>query len=94
MGRVAIAAVSRARGMELAGAIDTQCIGMDAGELGIDKSKMHQGRNIHNSKSSTYFFCPPSWHPINVPVLDDGANQQLPKRWPSYCDCFFVDEAA
>uniref|UniRef100_A0A453J7M1 Dihydrodipicolinate reductase N-terminal domain-containing protein n=1 Tax=Aegilops tauschii subsp. strangulata TaxID=200361 RepID=A0A453J7M1_AEGTS len=33
MGRAAIAAVSRARGMELAGAIDTQCIGMDAGEL-------------------------------------------------------------
>uniref|UniRef100_A0ACD5WTA1 Uncharacterized protein n=1 Tax=Avena sativa TaxID=4498 RepID=A0ACD5WTA1_AVESA len=33
IGRVAIAAVSRARGMELAGAIDTQCIGQDAGEV-------------------------------------------------------------
>ncbi|CAM0870438.1 unnamed protein product [Alopecurus aequalis] len=33
IGRAAIAAVSRARGMELAGAIDTQCIGQDAGEL-------------------------------------------------------------
>ncbi|KAI4962779.1 hypothetical protein ZWY2020_025774 [Hordeum vulgare] len=32
MGRAAIAAVSRVRGMELAGAIDTQCIGMDVGE--------------------------------------------------------------
>ncbi|KAF7051250.1 hypothetical protein CFC21_059505 [Triticum aestivum] len=39
MGRAAIAAVSRARGMELAGAIDTQCIGMDAGELsGMDEA--------------------------------------------------------
>ncbi|KAE8774034.1 putative dihydrodipicolinate reductase 3, chloroplastic [Hordeum vulgare] len=35
MGRAAIAAVSRARGMELAGAIDTQCIGMDARELSV-----------------------------------------------------------
>ena len=33
IGRAAIAAVSRARGMELAGAIDTQCIGQDAGEV-------------------------------------------------------------
>lgn len=33
IGRTAIAAVSRARGMELAGAIDTQCIGLDAGEV-------------------------------------------------------------
>ncbi|KAI5019611.1 hypothetical protein ZWY2020_044499 [Hordeum vulgare] len=33
MGRAAIAAVSRVRGMELAGAIDTQCIGMDVGEF-------------------------------------------------------------
>ncbi|XP_024312322.1 dihydrodipicolinate reductase-like protein CRR1, chloroplastic isoform X2 [Brachypodium distachyon] len=33
IGRTAIAAVSRARGMELAGAIDTQCIGLDAGEI-------------------------------------------------------------
>ncbi|KAM0926601.1 hypothetical protein ACQ4PT_003621 [Festuca glaucescens] len=33
IGRAAIAAVSRARGMELAGAIDTQCIGQDAGEI-------------------------------------------------------------
>ncbi|KAI5012332.1 hypothetical protein ZWY2020_024466 [Hordeum vulgare] len=39
MGRAAIAAVSKARGMELAGAIDTQCIGMDAGELtGMDEA--------------------------------------------------------
>uniref|UniRef100_A0A8I6YKM6 Dihydrodipicolinate reductase n=1 Tax=Hordeum vulgare subsp. vulgare TaxID=112509 RepID=A0A8I6YKM6_HORVV len=35
MGRAAIAAMSRARGMELAGAIDTQCIGMDARELSV-----------------------------------------------------------
>ncbi|XP_047089240.1 dihydrodipicolinate reductase-like protein CRR1, chloroplastic isoform X1 [Lolium rigidum] len=33
IGRAAIAAVSMARGMELAGAIDTQCIGQDAGEI-------------------------------------------------------------
>jgi chloroplast NAD(P)H dehydrogenase len=33
IGRAAIAAVSMARGMELAGAIDTQCIGQDAGEV-------------------------------------------------------------
>uniref|UniRef100_A0ACD5TTG0 Uncharacterized protein n=1 Tax=Avena sativa TaxID=4498 RepID=A0ACD5TTG0_AVESA len=33
IGRAAIAEVSRARGMELAGAIDTQCIGQDAGEI-------------------------------------------------------------
>jgi hypothetical protein len=33
IGRAAVAAVSRARGMELAGAIDTQCIGQDAGEV-------------------------------------------------------------
>ncbi|KAI4987875.1 hypothetical protein ZWY2020_028633 [Hordeum vulgare] len=32
--------------------------------FGIDKSKMHQGRNIHNSKSSTDCCCPPPWHPI------------------------------
>ncbi|XBH83079.1 hypothetical protein VPH35_071593 [Triticum aestivum] len=31
------AAVSRARGMELAGAIDTQCIGQDAGEHGMEE---------------------------------------------------------
>ncbi|KAE8776148.1 putative dihydrodipicolinate reductase 3, chloroplastic [Hordeum vulgare] len=38
-GRAAIAVVSRARGMELAGAINTQCIGMDAGELtGMDEA--------------------------------------------------------
>ncbi|XP_052146680.1 dihydrodipicolinate reductase-like protein CRR1, chloroplastic isoform X3 [Oryza glaberrima] len=33
IGRTAIAAVSKARGMELAGAIDSQCIGLDAGEI-------------------------------------------------------------
>ncbi|KAM0913798.1 hypothetical protein ACQ4PT_011928 [Festuca glaucescens] len=33
IGRAAIAAVSMARGMELAGAIDSQCIGEDAGEI-------------------------------------------------------------
>ncbi|XP_044958793.1 dihydrodipicolinate reductase-like protein CRR1, chloroplastic isoform X2 [Hordeum vulgare subsp. vulgare] len=39
MGRAAIAAVSKARGMELAGAIDSQCIGMDVGELtGMDEA--------------------------------------------------------
>jgi dihydrodipicolinate reductase len=33
IGRKAIQAVSKARGMELAGAIDSQCIGQDAGEV-------------------------------------------------------------
>ncbi|XP_044371817.1 dihydrodipicolinate reductase-like protein CRR1, chloroplastic isoform X1 [Triticum aestivum] len=33
MGRAAVTAVSRARGMVLAGATDTQCIGMDAGQI-------------------------------------------------------------
>ncbi|GJN36262.1 hypothetical protein PR202_gb25105 [Eleusine coracana subsp. coracana] len=33
IGRKAIVAVSKARGMELAGAIDSQCIGQDAGEI-------------------------------------------------------------
>ncbi|KAL6648914.1 hypothetical protein ACP70R_013138 [Stipagrostis hirtigluma subsp. patula] len=33
IGRTAILAVSKARGMELAGAIDSQCIGQDAGEI-------------------------------------------------------------
>ncbi|XP_044371818.1 uncharacterized protein [Triticum aestivum] len=33
MGRAAVTAVSRARGMVLAGATDTQCIGMDAGQV-------------------------------------------------------------
>lgn len=33
IGRTAIVAVSKARGMELAGAIDSQCIGQDAGEI-------------------------------------------------------------
>ncbi len=33
IGRTAIAAVSKARGMELAGAIDSQCVGLDAGEV-------------------------------------------------------------
>ncbi|TKV98598.1 hypothetical protein SEVIR_9G569900v4 [Setaria viridis] len=33
IGRTAIAAVCKARGMELAGAIDSQCIGEDAGQI-------------------------------------------------------------
>uniref|UniRef100_I1P6W5 Dihydrodipicolinate reductase N-terminal domain-containing protein n=1 Tax=Oryza glaberrima TaxID=4538 RepID=I1P6W5_ORYGL len=33
IGRTAIVAVSKARGMELAGAIDSQCVGLDAGEI-------------------------------------------------------------
>jgi chloroplast NAD(P)H dehydrogenase len=33
IGRTAIVAVSKARGMELAGAIDSQCVGLDAGEV-------------------------------------------------------------
>lgn len=33
IGRKAIVAVSKARGMELAGAIDSQCVGQDAGEV-------------------------------------------------------------
>ncbi|KAM0843283.1 hypothetical protein ACQ4PT_057802 [Festuca glaucescens] len=39
IGRAAIAAVSMARGVELAGAIDSQCIGQDAGEIsGIEEA--------------------------------------------------------
>lgn len=33
IGRTAVVAVSKARGMELAGAIDSQCIGEDAGQV-------------------------------------------------------------
>uniref|UniRef100_A0A804LCC2 Dihydrodipicolinate reductase N-terminal domain-containing protein n=1 Tax=Zea mays TaxID=4577 RepID=A0A804LCC2_MAIZE len=38
IGRTAVVAVSKARGMELAGAIDSQCIGEDAGQIsGMDE---------------------------------------------------------
>ncbi|CAD6209256.1 unnamed protein product [Miscanthus lutarioriparius] len=38
IGRTAVLAVSKARGMELAGAIDSQCIGEDAGQIsGMDE---------------------------------------------------------
>ena len=33
IGKAAIAAITKARGMELGGAIDSVCVGMDAGEV-------------------------------------------------------------
>ncbi|KAI5012334.1 hypothetical protein ZWY2020_024468 [Hordeum vulgare] len=58
MGRAAIAAVSKARGMELAGAIDTQCIGMDAGEVYTLKHdvldvELNVGTNSSNMEGDT-----------------------------------------
>ena len=71
--------MSRARGMELAGAIDTQCIGQDAGEV-LACSLTTRPLVLC---LSLFLVCKPSagvvssvkWHgmeePLEIPVLND-----------------------
>ena len=48
IGKAAIAAITKARGMELGGAIDSVCVGMDAGEVWI-----YYRRNDHHNYLSS-----------------------------------------
>ena len=76
IGRTAVLAVSKARGMELAGAIDSQCIGEDAGQV----SSSHRS---FSSASPFYIYLIRSVNagivlqisgmdePLEIPVLND-----------------------